>query len=97
MDKATASRPGEPTNGIGIGFTAMSRMSTELGVLQNSVYPRIRNWFIGLPERLPYMIGIAGAGKVGAQSALEIASTGLDDISLVDIIPGLAEGEALDI
>jgi malate dehydrogenase len=43
------------------------------------------------------MIGIAGAGKIGAQSALEIASMGLDDIALVDIIPGLAEGEALDI
>ncbi len=43
------------------------------------------------------MIGIAGAGKVGAQSALEIASMGLDDISMVDIVPGLAEGEALDI
>lgn len=43
------------------------------------------------------MIGIAGAGRVGAQSALEIASTGLDDISLVDIVPDLAEGEALDI
>jgi malate dehydrogenase len=43
------------------------------------------------------MIGVAGAGKIGAQSALEIASMGLDDIVLVDIIPGLAEGEALDI
>lgn len=43
------------------------------------------------------MIGVAGAGKIGAQSALEMASMGLDDISLVDIIPGLAEGEALDI
>lgn len=43
------------------------------------------------------MIGIAGAGKVGAQAAFEIASMGLDDISLVDIVPGLAEGEALDI
>jgi malate dehydrogenase len=43
------------------------------------------------------MIGIAGAGKVGAQAALEIASIGLDDICLVDIVPGLAEGEALDI
>ena len=43
------------------------------------------------------MIGVAGAGKIGAQSALEIASMGLDDISLVDIVPGLAEGEALDI
>ncbi len=43
------------------------------------------------------MIGIAGAGKVGAQAALEIASMGLDDVLLVDIVPGLAEGEALDI
>ena len=43
------------------------------------------------------MIGFAGAGRVGAASALEVASMGLDDISMVDIIPGLAEGEALDI
>jgi len=34
---------------------------------------------------------------VGAASAFEVASMGLDDVSLVDIIPGLAEGEALDI
>ena len=43
------------------------------------------------------MIGMIGAGKVGAQAALEIASTGVDAVALVDIIPGLAEGEALDI
>jgi len=43
------------------------------------------------------MIGMVGAGRVGAQAALEIASQGLDDIRLVDIIEGLAEGEALDI
>jgi malate dehydrogenase len=43
------------------------------------------------------MIGMVGAGKVGAQAALEIASAGIDDLALVDIIPGLAEGEALDI
>ena len=43
------------------------------------------------------MIGIAGAGKIGASAALEIASLGLDDVALVDIVPGLAEGEALDI
>jgi malate dehydrogenase len=43
------------------------------------------------------MIGMVGAGKVGAQAALEIASAGVDDLTLVDIIPGLAEGEALDI
>ncbi len=43
------------------------------------------------------MIGMVGAGKVGAQAALEIASSGLSDIALVDIVPGLAEGEALDI
>ncbi len=40
---------------------------------------------------------MVGAGKVGAQAALEIASGGVDDIRLVDIVPGLAEGEALDI
>ena len=34
---------------------------------------------------------------MGAASAFEVASMGLDDVSLVDIIPGLAEGEALDI
>jgi len=43
------------------------------------------------------LIGFAGAGRVGAASAFEVASMGLDDVSLVDIIPGLAEGEALDI
>lgn len=43
------------------------------------------------------MIGMVGAGKVGAQVALELASEGIDDIRLVDIVPGLAEGEALDI
>jgi len=34
---------------------------------------------------------------VGAQAALEVASEGVDDLVLVDIVPGLAEGEALDI
>src|SRR5713226_5954622 len=43
------------------------------------------------------MIGMVGAGRVGAQAALELASQGVDDIKLVDIIEGLAEGEALDI
>jgi len=43
------------------------------------------------------MIGFVGAGRVGAQAALEVASQGIDDIALVDIVPGLADGEALDI
>ena len=34
---------------------------------------------------------------MGAQAALEIASQGVGDVTLVDIVPGLAEGEALDI
>lgn len=34
---------------------------------------------------------------MGAQAALEVASMGIDDLVLVDIVPGLAEGEALDI
>src|SRR5256712_12745249 len=43
------------------------------------------------------MIGMVGAGRLGAQAALELASQGVDDIALVDIVEGLAEGEALDI
>jgi malate dehydrogenase len=43
------------------------------------------------------MIGFLGAGRVGAQAALEVASAGIDDVTLVDIVSGLAEGEALDI
>jgi malate dehydrogenase len=43
------------------------------------------------------MIGIAGAGRVGAQAAFEVASAGIEDVVIVDIVPGLAEGEALDI
>ncbi len=43
------------------------------------------------------MIGFLGAGRVGAQAALEVASQGIDDVCLVDVVPGLAEGEALDI
>lgn len=43
------------------------------------------------------MIGFLGAGRVGAQSALEVASAGVDDVTLVDVVPGLAEGEAMDI
>ena len=42
-------------------------------------------------------IGFVGAGRVGAQAALEIASFGTHDLALVDVVPGLAEGEALDI
>ncbi len=43
------------------------------------------------------MIGMVGAGRVGAEAALELASQGVDDVVLVDIVEGLAEGEALDI
>jgi malate dehydrogenase len=43
------------------------------------------------------MIGMVGAGRVGAQAALELATQGVDDITMVDIVEGLAEGEALDI
>src|SRR2546422_9828164 len=43
------------------------------------------------------MIGMVGAGRVGAQAAVELSSQGVDDIALVAIVDGLAEGEALDI
>jgi malate dehydrogenase len=42
-------------------------------------------------------ITIVGAGNVGAATAHIAACRGLGDIVLLDIVPGLAEGKALDI
>lgn len=42
-------------------------------------------------------IAIIGAGNVGSTSAMRIAESGLADIVLVDIAPGLAKAKALDI
>jgi len=42
-------------------------------------------------------ITIAGAGNVGATAAFIAANKKLGDIVLVDIVPGFAEGKALDI
>lgn len=43
------------------------------------------------------MITIVGAGKVGVSAAIQLAVRELDDLTLIDIIPGRAEGEALDL
>jgi malate dehydrogenase len=42
-------------------------------------------------------ISIIGAGNVGATTAMRLAETGQFDISLIDIIDGLAAGKALDL
>ena len=42
-------------------------------------------------------ISIIGAGNVGASAALWIASKGLGDVVLVDIVEGLPQGKALDL
>ncbi len=46
---------------------------------------------------MPAKISIIGAGNVGAACAQRIAERGDADIVLVDIVPGLAQGKALDI
>ncbi len=43
------------------------------------------------------MIGVVGAGQVGSTLAFELFRRNLDNIGLVDIVPGLARGKALDI
>lgn len=43
------------------------------------------------------MIAIIGSGRVGSSIALQIATRDLDDITLIDIIQGLPQGEALDL
>jgi len=43
------------------------------------------------------MITVVGTGRVGVSAALHIAFRELDDLTLIDIIEGLPQGEALDI
>ena len=43
------------------------------------------------------MIAIIGSGRVGTSIALQLISRELDDITLVDIVKGLPQGEALDL
>ncbi|MDD5120084.1 MAG: malate dehydrogenase [Candidatus Omnitrophica bacterium] len=42
-------------------------------------------------------ISIIGAGNVGSLSAMRIASDGLGDVFLIDVVKGLAHGKALDL
>lgn len=42
-------------------------------------------------------ISIVGAGNVGSTAAMRIAQRNLGDIVLLDIVPGVAKGKALDI
>jgi malate dehydrogenase len=43
------------------------------------------------------MISIIGSGKIGANVAVHLALRGLDNLTLVDVIQGLPQGEAMDI
>ncbi|MEN2975143.1 MAG: malate dehydrogenase [Candidatus Caldarchaeales archaeon] len=43
------------------------------------------------------MITIVGAGRVGIAAAIHIALKELDDLTLIDIVEGLPQGEALDL
>ncbi len=43
------------------------------------------------------MISIVGSGRVGSTLAMILVQRNVDDITLVDIIPGLPRGEALDL
>ena len=43
------------------------------------------------------MISIIGSGRVGSTLAMILVQRNVDDVTLVDIIPGLPEGEALDL
>ncbi|MHB8565960.1 MAG: malate dehydrogenase [Nitrososphaerales archaeon] len=43
------------------------------------------------------MISIVGSGRVGSTLAMILVQRNVDDVTLVDIVPGLPEGEALDL
>lgn len=42
-------------------------------------------------------ISIIGAGNVGATTAMRLAETGMFDLALIDVIPGMPVGKALDL
>ena len=42
-------------------------------------------------------IAIIGAGNVGAMVASRIIDANLADVALLDVVPGMAKGKALDI
>ena len=42
-------------------------------------------------------VTVVGAGAVGATAAQRIAEKGLADVVLVDIVPGVPQGKALDL
>ena len=42
-------------------------------------------------------ITVVGAGNVGASCAQRLAERGYADVVLVDIVPGVPQGKALDI
>jgi malate dehydrogenase len=44
-----------------------------------------------------HKVAVVGAGNVGATTAQRIIETGLADVCLVDIVPGLPQGKALDL
>lgn len=52
-------------------------------------------WFLSV--RTVALISVIGSGRVGTSTALQIALRELGDIVLLDIIPGLPQGEALDL
>jgi malate dehydrogenase len=43
------------------------------------------------------MISIIGSGKIGSNVAVHLALKGFDDLTLIDVIQGLPQGEAMDI
>lgn len=43
------------------------------------------------------LISVIGSGRVGTSTALHVAMKELGDIVLIDVIPGLPQGEALDL
>ena len=43
-----------------------------------------------------FKVSIIGAGNVGATTAFIIASAGLADVTMVDVVEGIPQGKGLD-
>jgi malate dehydrogenase len=105
LPKGAAARPTGPTSLVvkASELTALKPLpATQSGALYRrgaSVPPMIRpDWPTNAASADPRpFAAVIGAGHVGAMTALRLAETSLfARIALVDIVPGLAEGLALD-
>jgi malate dehydrogenase len=72
-------------------------LGKEVQPLLNFRFPNTFKEFLGGCHLREFVITIVGSGRVGSTIAQQVITRNLDDVTLIDIIQGLPQGEALDL